>query len=47
MMASITRRATVVLAIPMNERGPVWSVISPTRADRSLELVIVPSSYAL
>ncbi len=29
-MSSMTMRATLAFAWPMNERGPVWSVMTPT-----------------
>ena len=39
--------ATFTLAMPMKERAPVWSVMTPTRAGRSIVLVIGPPlSYA-
>ena len=44
--SSMTIRATLTLAMPMKERAPVWSVMMPTRAERSMVLVIV-NSYDL
>src|SRR5689334_19615365 len=42
-MSSITILATLTLAIPMNESAPVWSVMTPTRAERLRRLVDVAS----
>src|SRR5882672_7234138 len=42
LMSSITILATLTLAMPMNDRAPVWSVMTPTRAGR-LMVVIVAS----
>src|SRR6185436_5962340 len=42
LMSSMTIFATFTLAMPMKERGPVWSVMTPTRAGRSIVLVIGP-----
>src|SRR5690348_7218780 len=39
-MASMTIFATLTLAMPLRERAPVWSVMTPTRAGRSIVLVI-------
>ena len=36
LMSSITILATLALAMPMNESGPVWSAITPTLIDGSL-----------
>src|SRR5690349_7493354 len=44
LMSSATILATLALATPMNDRAPVWSVIRPTRAGRSLTVLIVGSS---
>src|SRR5689334_933259 len=44
LMSSITILATLTLAMPMNDRAPVWSLMSPTRAERLIALVIVGSS---
>ena len=41
LMSSMTIWATLTLAMPMNDRAPVWSVMTPTRAGRSMVLVIV------
>src|SRR5439155_22205757 len=43
LISSITILATLALAIPMNESGPVWSVIRPTRAGRLIVLIVAPS----
>src|SRR5205085_2672623 len=40
LMSSITILATLTLAMPMKESGPVWSVMTPTRAGRLLALVM-------
>src|SRR5579871_2297834 len=45
LMSSITILATLTLAIPMNESGPVWSVTRPTRAGRLIAAVIVASRF--
>src|SRR4051794_1872903 len=47
LMSSITILATFALAMPMNESGPVWSVMTPTRAERLIAVVIVVSSRAV
>src|ERR1700730_17473534 len=39
LMSLITILATFALAIPRNESGPVWSVITPTLMDRPTEVV--------
>src|SRR5437764_2069851 len=44
LMSSITILATLTLAVPMKDRAPVWSVMTPTRAGRLVEVVIVASS---
>src|SRR6478735_6752775 len=43
LMSSITILATLALAMPMNERAPVWSVTRPTRAGRLSALMLRPS----
>src|SRR5438270_12197265 len=43
LMSSITILAMLALAMPMNERGPVWSVMRPTRAGRLMVLIVRPS----
>jgi hypothetical protein len=39
LMSLITILATFALAIPKNESGPVWSVMTPTLMDRLSEVV--------
>src|SRR5438270_3010779 len=45
--SSITIWATLTLAMPMNDRAPVWSVMTPTRAGRVSGVVIVSASRAV
>ena len=40
LMSSITILATLVLAMPMKDRAPVWSVMTPTRAGRLVEVLM-------
>src|SRR4029079_9728199 len=46
-MSSTTIVATFVLAMPMNDSGPVWSVMMPTRAGRPVALMPGRSRRAL
>src|SRR5438128_10035442 len=41
--SSMTILVTLTLAIPMNDRAPVWSVITPTRAERLIAVIVAPS----
>src|SRR6185437_3149818 len=41
LMSSMTIRVRFTLAMPMKDSAPVWSVMRPTRAGRSIGLVIV------
>src|SRR3954469_20984814 len=41
LMSSITILATLTLAMPMNDRAPVWSVTTPTRAERLMVVIVV------
>src|SRR5438132_7702890 len=50
LMSSITIFATFALAIPMNERAPVWSVITPTlirRAEADSSIAFSPLQTGL
>src|SRR6266571_3224434 len=50
LMSSITILATFALAIPMNERAPVWSVITPTlirRAEADSSIAFSPLQTGL
>src|SRR5437763_1629900 len=40
LMSSMTILATLALAMPMKDSAPVWSVIRPTRAGRSMGLIV-------
>src|SRR4051812_45482952 len=41
LMSSMTILATLTLAMPMNDRAPVWSVMTPTRAERLMFVIAV------
>src|SRR5215212_3760382 len=40
LMSSMTIFATLTLAMPMKDRGPVWSVMTPTRAERLMVVTV-------